>query len=295
MKPRTKTKKILSAGLTLGILCSGATFIAPAQEAAAQLTPSRGAKIFLAGFENVYDKFLKAPFEKVLMESDAKNGYNGDLENIAYKAPTFNKGEFSISVFDYYKDQNFSKKIRVHQSGWYKDYTIKHGEQFTIKQSGAIIELDPKDGDPKDVGYDPSKGILITDDLLTRDKDRVGIALTNWQTFYLKQADQTSINFLFLLKFYPKVNFGNFSTDEKELYNQLDPVKKAMATVTTEPIDTNSFGQLAHRSLENFRLGDPDTYLHGDQVLIANTISQMKSARNVDGSSLGESRELFAK
>ncbi|PEK55873.1 hypothetical protein CN590_28470, partial [Bacillus pseudomycoides] len=90
----------------------------------------------LTTFGDTYDTFLKEPFVILLSEQSAKYDYTANNENRAYKAPTFNKGEFGISVYDYYKNQNFSKKIKVfYEDGKVEYKTIKHGQQLLIKQA----------------------------------------------------------------------------------------------------------------------------------------------------------------
>ncbi|PEI82694.1 cell wall-binding protein, partial [Bacillus pseudomycoides] len=90
----------------------------------------------------------------------------------------FKKGEFGISVFDYYKNQDFSRKVKLaYPDGKVEYKTIKHGEQLRIKQAGVIVDLTPDK--PEIFNHDI---IYISQQNLNGD---AGISLTNWQTFYL--------------------------------------------------------------------------------------------------------------
>ncbi|MDM5430997.1 hypothetical protein [Bacillus mycoides] len=228
MKKTFKTKKILTVGLALGVLFSP-NLITSEHKVSAAVDASTKSTV-IKTFGNVYDLFLREPFSNWLSSFDAQSGYNSTLENIAYKAPEFRQGQFAISVFDFYKNQNFSKKIKLgYRDGRIEYKTVKHGEQLIIKESGVLVDLTPDKADKS-----KHEILFVTQSALNR--GNVGVSTTNWQTFYLKKASQTSINFPMLLRFYPRENPGNFSFDSNKLYDALDPVKKSMATITTETI-----------------------------------------------------------
>ncbi|MDM5431133.1 hypothetical protein [Bacillus mycoides] len=234
MKKNLQSKKILSAGLALGVLF-GSNLVTPEHKASAAVDASTGGTV-VKTFGDVYNTFLREAFSNWLSSFDAQSGYDGELENIGYKAPEFKTGEFAITVFDFYKNQNFSKTVRVYnyEGNFYKNYTIKHGEQLVIKEEGVLILLNPEETNLTKQNF-----VHVTREMLH--EGNLGLSLTNWQTFYLKKANQQSINFPMLLKFYPKANPGNFSFDENVLYNRLDAKRKAMATVTSEPISQQDF------------------------------------------------------
>ncbi|PGO74599.1 hypothetical protein CN980_16225 [Bacillus cereus] len=199
--------------------------------------------IFKATFGNIYDKFLQEPFSNWLSSWDAQYGYNADLENIGYKAPEFKQGQFAITVFNFYKNQDFCKRVKLlNPDGTTEIRTINHGEQLIIKQPGTLVKLNY---DPSayhtDQYADGTQGnyIYVTQSMI--DQGNLGISIANWQTFYLEKANTPSINLSLILKFYPRENPGNFSFDAEALYNRLDPVRKAMATVTSNPIDRSNF------------------------------------------------------
>lgn len=213
----------------MGVVLSGTPFIPISKEHKVHASADTGATI-INSFGSIYDAFLREPFNNLLSSYDAQNYYNSDLENIAYKAPNFRQGTFAISVFDFYKNQNFSKKIKLgYPNGTIEYKTIKHGEQLTINQTGILIDLDP-DGSG-DLHY-------VSQQLLN---SNAGIALTNWQKFYLKKANQTSINLSLLFKFYPQANPLNVIRNKEMYFNNLNSTKKAMATITSETISATEF------------------------------------------------------
>ncbi|HDX9614785.1 TPA: hypothetical protein ROY01_006017 [Bacillus toyonensis] len=203
----------------------------------------------LTTFGTVYDLFLREPFTNWLSSFDAQSGYDSGLENIGYKAPDFGDGQFAISVFDFYKNQNFSKKVKIgYPNGTIEYKTIKHGEQLIIKQAGTLIDLDP-DGDG-DFHY-ISKHLL---------KSNTGIALTNWQTFYLKKANQKSINLTLLFRFYANTNPVFVVSEKEKYYNDLNSTRKAMATITSQPIYKTDF-------IDNYeKLSTEETYDQANRI-----------------------------
>lgn len=188
----------------------------------------------LTTFGDTYDSFLKEPFVIFLSEQSAKNDYTANNENRAYKAPTFNKGEFGISVYDYYKNQNFSKRIKLfYKDGKVEYKTIKHGQQLLIKQAGIIVDLNPDASDlyEHDMYYITQKQL---------DGGNTGISLTNWQTYYLKSDNSGQMNGPLALKYikqeFPNINPGNASFDLMKLFHALPGEKRKLATITSNPV-----------------------------------------------------------
>lgn len=106
-KIKRSIKKISPVGIAMGILFSFNPITKHKVKADVDTRET-----ILTTFGDTYDTFLKEPFVILLSEQSAKYDYTANNENRAYKAPTFNKGEFGISVYDYYKNQNFSKKLK---------------------------------------------------------------------------------------------------------------------------------------------------------------------------------------
>ncbi|QIW21818.1 hypothetical protein [Bacillus thuringiensis] len=200
----------------------------------------------LTTFGDTYDTFLKEPFVIFLSEQSAKNDYLANNENRAYKAPTFNKGEFGISVYDYYKNQNFSKEIKIfYKEGKVEHKTIKHGQQLLIKQAGIIVDLNPDASDlyERDVYYITQKQL---------DEGNTGIALTNWQTYYLRSDNRGQMNGPLALKFirqeFPNIKPGSASFDLEKLFHALPEEKQKLATITSNPV--NESGIFSYTSVE---------------------------------------------
>ncbi|MEH7455926.1 cell wall-binding protein [Bacillus sp. JJ1127] len=195
------------------------------------------AATIITTFGEIYNTFLAEPFGEWLDETSAKSLYNRGLENSAYIAPTFQKGEFGITVFDYYKDQNFSKKVKVAYADGKVEYkTIKHGQQLRIKQAGTIVDLTP---DEPEV----SKHNLLYITQKQLDEGKTGVALTNWQTFYLESSNEghyTNLADKFVRGEFPGAYTKGGVLDVRytfrDLFNQLPEDKRKLGTATSEPV-----------------------------------------------------------
>uniref|UniRef100_UPI00402AF694 hypothetical protein n=1 Tax=Bacillus sp. DX2.2 TaxID=3073452 RepID=UPI00402AF694 len=228
-KIKRSIKKISPVGIAMGILFSFNPITKHKVKADVDTRET-----ILTTFGDTYDTFLKEPFVILLSEQSAKYDYTANNENRAYKAPTFNKGEFGISVYDYYKNQNFSKKIKVfYEDGKVEYKTIKHGQQLLIKQAGIIVDLNPDTSDlyEHDMYYITQKQL---------DEGNTGIALTNWQTYYLKSDNSGQMNGPLALKYikqeFPNIKPGNASFDLMKLFHALPGEKRKLATITSNPV-----------------------------------------------------------
>ncbi|AIK39682.1 hypothetical protein BG07_1329 [Bacillus pseudomycoides] len=228
-KIKRSIKKISPVGIAMGILFS---FNPITKHKAKADVNTR--ETSLTTFGDTYDTFLKEPFVILLSEQSAKYDYTANNENRAYKAPTFNKGEFGISVYDYYKNQNFSKKIKVfYEDGKVEYKTIKHGQQLLIKQAGIIVDLTPDASNlyEHDTYYITQKQL---------DAGNTGIALTNWQTYYLKSDNNGQMNGPLALKYikqeFPNIKPGSASFDLNKLFHALPGEKRKLATITSNPV-----------------------------------------------------------
>ncbi|MCU4759827.1 MULTISPECIES: hypothetical protein [unclassified Bacillus (in: firmicutes)] len=231
MKEKIKRciKKIPPVGIAMGIVFS----LNPFTKHQAK-TDVDTRETILTTFGDTYDTFLKEPFVIFLSEESAKNDYTANNENRAYKAPTFNKGEFGISVYDYNKNQNFSKRIKIfYKDGKVEYKTIKHGQQILIKQAGIIVDLTPDASDlyKHDILYITQKQL---------DEGNTGIALTNWQTYYLKIDNSGQMNGPLALKYirqeFPNIKPGSASFDLEKLLHALPEEKRKLATLTSNPV-----------------------------------------------------------
>ncbi|MCU5181921.1 hypothetical protein [Bacillus toyonensis] len=231
MKEKIKRciKKIPPVGIAMGIVFSFNPFTKHKVKADVDTFAT-----IVTTFGDTYDTFLKEPFVIFLSEESAKNDYTANNENCAYKAPTFNKGELGISVYDYYKNQNFSKRIKIfYKDGKVEYKTIKHGQQLLIKQSGIIVDLNPDASDPykHDILYITQKQL---------DEGNTGIALTNWQTYYLQSDNSGQMNGPLALKHirqeFPNIKLGSASFDLEKLFHALPGEKRKLATITSNPV-----------------------------------------------------------
>ncbi|MDP7980311.1 N-acetylmuramoyl-L-alanine amidase family protein [Bacillus sp. WLY-B-L8] len=235
-KYKKRIPKVLPVGIAMGILFSASPLAGPLTESKVKADVDTFGTI-VTTFGGIYDAFLKEPFVKFLEETDAKYTYNRGVENSAYKAPTFQKGEFGISVFDFYKDQNFSKKVKLaYPDGKVEYKTIKHGQQLRIKQAGTIVDLTPDE--PSLSKHDI---LYITQKQL--DEGKTGVALANWQTFYLESSNKghyTGLADKFVREEFPnaytKGGVLDIRVNFKDLFNELPHEKRQLGTATSEPV-----------------------------------------------------------
>lgn len=235
-KAKKSVPKILPVGLAMGVLFSGISLSGPLTEHKVHADVGTAGTV-IKTFGSVYDAFLREPLARWLELLDVQNGANSAYENIAYKAPTFQRGEFGISVFDYYKNQNFSKRIKLlHPGGQIEYKTIKHGEQLSIKQAGTIVDLNPDE--PELSKHDL---LYITQQQL--DEGKTGISLTNFGTYYLQSDDRGRRNRLgdkFLQQTFPNAylrsGLPDVRVNENELFEQLPEDKRILGTITAEPV-----------------------------------------------------------
>ncbi|KWU64324.1 cell wall-binding protein [Bacillus mycoides] len=249
-KYKKRLPKVLPVGIAMGILFSASPLPSPLTENKVKADVDTFATI-VTTFGSIYDAFIKEPFGKWLEGIDVKSYYYAQHENIAYKAPTFQKGEFGISVFDYYKDKNFSKKVKlVYPNGKVEYKTIKHGEQIRIKQAGTIVDLTPDEPElsKHDILYITQKQL---------DEGKTGVALATFKTYYLQSDNSGRRNNLadkYLRDTFPNayLNSGlpDIRTDENELFKKLPEEKRMLGTITSEPVGKDV--------LSNYVTNDPE-------------------------------------
>ncbi|MEA1012283.1 MULTISPECIES: N-acetylmuramoyl-L-alanine amidase family protein [Bacillus cereus group] len=267
-KYKKRIPKILPVGIAMGILFSSA----PVTEHKVKADVDTAATI-ITTFGEIYNTFLAEPFGKWLEEVDAKSLYNRGLENSAYIAPTFQKGEFGITVFDYYKDQNFSKKVKIAYADGKVEYkTIKHGQQLRIKQAGTIVDLTPDEPEL-------SKHNLLYITQKQLDEGKTGVALTNWQTFYLESSNEghyTSLADKFVRQEFPgaytKGGVLDIRYNFRDLFNQLPEDKRKLGTATSEPVSKDVLWNYLTSDSEAFAdFHDRSVNLLADTKLILET------------------------
>ncbi|WP_142317056.1 cell wall-binding protein [Bacillus toyonensis] len=249
-KSKKGMRKILPVGLAMGVLFSGIPLATPLTEHKVKADVDTAATI-ITTFGKIYDSFLAEPFGKWLDELGAKNGYNSDLENSGYKAPTFEKGEFGITAFDYYKNKDFSKTVKLSYPNGKAEYkTIKHGQQIRIKQAGTIVDLTPDEPElsKHDILYITQKQL---------NEGNTGVSLTNFKTYYLQSDNSGRRNALgekFLKQVFPNAYLSSGLIDvrysEDELFKELPEDKRVLATITSKPV--------GKEVLSNYATNDPE-------------------------------------
>ncbi|WP_242274829.1 N-acetylmuramoyl-L-alanine amidase family protein [Bacillus cereus group sp. BfR-BA-01310] len=255
-KYKKRVPKVLPVGIAMGILFGASPIASPLTENTVKADVDTAATI-ITTFGKIYDAFLAEPFGKWLEKVDAESTYKAENENTAYKAPTFQKGEFGISAFDYYKDKNFSKNVKLlYPDGKFEYKTIKHGEQIRIKQAGTIVDLNPDE--PALSKHDL---LYITQKQL--DEGKTGVSLTNFKTYYLQSNNSGRRNYL--AEKYLKEKFPNAYLDsglldvrfnEDDLFKKLPEEKRILGTITSEPVGKDVLSNYVtndSKALEDFK------------------------------------------
>jgi hypothetical protein len=103
-------------------------------------------------------------------------------ENISYRAPNFQSGEFSISVHHTKNDLNFTKQIKVlYPNGKSEIHNLKSGQQLKVTEAGTIVDLNP--GAASVAEHDL---LYITQSQL--DEGKTGVALNQEKTIYVEKT-----------------------------------------------------------------------------------------------------------
>ncbi|MBJ7930877.1 MULTISPECIES: hypothetical protein [Bacillus cereus group] len=276
-KSKKNVRKILPVGLAMGVLFSGIPLATPSTEYKVKADVDTFGTI-VTTFGSIYDAFLKEPFTAWLEEINAKTSYDNFYENITYKAPVFQKGEFGISVFDYYKDKNFSKKVKLaYPNGQVEFKTIKHGEQIRIKEAGTIVDLTPDEPEL-------SKHNLLYITQKQLDEGNTGVSLTNFKTYYLQSDNsgrRNELGYKFLQQTFPNAyhnGIRNWGVDEDALFKRLPAEKQILGTSTSKTVEKNI--------LENYVNNDSNARSDFDNRLInifAETNLTLEASVVIDG------------
>jgi len=257
-KYKKRVPKFLPVGIAMGVLFSASPLASPLTENKVKADVDTFGTI-VTTFGAIYDAFLAEPFGKWLEEIDVKNSYAARLENVAYKAPTFQKGEFGISAFNYYKNKDFSKKVKIAYANGKVEYkTIKHGEQIRIKDAGTIVDLTPDEPElsKHDILYISQKQL---------DEGNTGVSLTNFKTYYLKSDNSGGKNVLadrFERKEFPGYFLSSGLRDIRyvgvDLFSKLPEEKRILATITSEPVSKEKIFSLTESDIDNmnYRMDD---------------------------------------
>ena len=244
-KVTKRVKKILPVGMAMGVLFSAVPVTENKVEAKVDIKetlkkvePDVVATVILT-VAKIYETFGQAEFVKWLDYTDVRDRYTSAHENVAYAAPTFQKGEFGITVFDYYKEKDFSKKIKIaHPDGKVEYKTIKYGEQVVIKQAGTIVDLTPDE--PELNKHDL---LYITQKQL--DEGNTGVSLTRYKTYYLQSDNSGNYNQLadaFVRTAFPGAYLDNGSGvldiryNWTDLFNKLPEEQKRLAINTSKAV-----------------------------------------------------------
>ncbi|MDM5430932.1 RICIN domain-containing protein [Bacillus mycoides] len=223
-------KKVIPVTAALSILVSAA----PIAENTAQAVSARSiAKIMsisitsLGMVRNMHDKVVRAT-----KHSDMPT-YDGPFaENVSYKAPSFQTGEFNISMYHTQNDLNFEKPVKLlRPNGEIKTYHLKSGQELKITEAGTIVDLNPDENSVENHDF-----LYITQAQL--DEGKTGVALNQEKTIYVEKT--SGQNDILVNEFY-KQKFGQNSLDglqglNVDRFSYLTAEQKLLATLTSHPV-----------------------------------------------------------
>ncbi|MFN6592997.1 N-acetylmuramoyl-L-alanine amidase family protein [Bacillus sp. TD10] len=260
MKKRYKItgigKKMIPVTATLGILFS----ITPVGEnkASASIGVIVDVGISVAGV-------IKDIYEALGVEvgdSDLTNYTGPYAENISYTAPSYNSGEFNISMYHTKGDSNFTRPIKVfYPNGKMEIHQLKSGQQLKITEAGTIVDLNPYAESVSEHNL-----LYITQEQLNDGK--TGVALNQEILLYVEKS--SGQNKILVDEFYKKI-FGKNSLDGfkgigVDRFSYLTEEQKKIASLTSQPT--------TRETLSNYVTNNPEALadFHNRSVnLLANT------------------------
>ncbi|MEM5662839.1 hypothetical protein [Bacillus cereus] len=229
-------KKVIPVTAVLGILVSAAPIAENKVQASTTSARSieRVISISMSALGIVRD--IHSAVATSVGYTDMSN-YDGPYaENVSYKAPSFQTGEFNISMYHTQNDSNFSKTVKVlRPNGQIVIHQLKSGQQLKIIEAGTIIDLNPN-AEPlanRDLLY-------ITQAQLNDGK--TGVALNQTKTIYVEKT--TGQNNILVDEFY-KQRFGQSSLDGfkglgVDRFSYLTTEQQQVATLTSHPVYKDS-------------------------------------------------------
>ncbi|QWH15399.1 cell wall-binding protein (plasmid) [Bacillus mycoides] len=249
-------KKVIPATAALGILFS----MAPIAENKASASLGVIVDVGITSLGMLKDIYEALGIE--VGDPDLTDYTGPYAENVSYRAPSFNAGEFNISMHHTKDDSNFTRPVKVlYPNGKSEIHTLKSGQQLKITEAGTIVDLNPyaKSASEHNLLY-------ITQEQLNEGK--TGVALNQSIIVYVEQT--SGQNKVLVDEFYKK-RFGANSLDGLkglgvDRFSYLTDEQKKVATMTSHPVDRTV--------LSNYVTNNPEALMdfHDRSVnLLANT------------------------
>lgn len=227
---RATGKKVIPVTAALGILISAA----PIAENTAQAVSARSiAKILNVSITSL--GMVRSIHNKVVIatgHSDIPTYVGPFAENVSYKAPSFQTGEFNIFMYHTQNDLNFEKPVRIlRPNGEIKTYHLKSGQELKITEPGTIVDLNPDGNSLENHDF-----LYITQAQL--DEGKTGVALNQEKTIYVEKT--SGQNSILVTEFY-KQKFGQNSLNGfqglgVDRFSYLTEEQKLLATLTSHPV-----------------------------------------------------------
>ncbi|AIW87911.1 Cell wall binding repeat-containing protein [Bacillus mycoides] len=223
-------KKVIPVAAALGILVSAAPIAENKAQAASARSIARLIEVSITGLGIVRD--IHGVLETSTGYEDL-SGYDGRYaENVSYKSPSFQTGEFNISMYHTQNDLNFLKSVKLlRPNGQIETHQLRSGQQLKITEAGTIVDLNPN-------AESLSERDLLYITQAQLDEGKTGVALNQVKTIYVEKT--SGQNVLLVEEFY-KQRFGQNSLDGfkglgTDLFSYLTAEQKQLATLTSRPV-----------------------------------------------------------
>ncbi|PER78731.1 cell wall-binding protein [Bacillus cereus] len=227
---KANRKKVIPVTAALGILVSATPIAENKAQAASARSIARVMSVTISALGIVRN--IHGAVATNVGHADMSTYTGPYAENVSYKAPSFQAGEFNISMYHTQSDLNFEKPIKVlRPNGQITTHQLKSGQQLKITEAGTIIDLNPNEESVKNHDL-----LYITQAQL--DDGKTGVALNQVKTMYVEKT--TGENRVLVNEFY-KLRFGPSSLDGfkglgVDRFSYLTEEQKQVATLTSQPV-----------------------------------------------------------
>ncbi|MED1093531.1 cell wall-binding protein [Bacillus paramycoides] len=159
-------------------------------------------------------------------------------ENLTYKAPGFNSGEFNISMYHTQNDSNFTKTVKaLYPDGRIEIHNLRSGQQLRITEAGTIIDLNPSAKSISEHNL-----LYITQTQLNEGK--TGVVMNQDKTAFVEKTSGKNPRFLGpLYKQYADDWFSDWTVIARssdylfdQISNKLSNEQKQLITLTSKPV-----------------------------------------------------------
>ncbi|WP_144499529.1 cell wall-binding protein [Bacillus sp. FDAARGOS_235] len=276
-------KKMIPVTATLGILVSAAPIAENKTQAASASSIARVMSVSISALGIVRN--IHGAVETSVGHTDMSTYTGPFAENVSYKAPSFQTGEFNISMYHTQNDSNFSKTVKVlRPNGEITTHQLKSGQQLKITEAGTIVDLNPNVESVKNHDL-----VYITQAQL--DEGKTGVALNQVKTIYVEKT--SGQNNILVDEFY-KQRFGARSLDGfkglgVDRFSYLTAEQQQVATLTSQPV----YKETLSNYVMNNATARADFNNRLVQIVTANPRHIMDATIKMGGSNISEEWKII--